>query len=87
MTFCPSMRRLGRFYLDSDLVEQDFFAAKRILGNFVIMRCEYLYHRHAFEYVAASALFDCVERGDEIPEYEIVVDDADSHVEARKVQR
>lgn len=74
-------QRLGRFYIDADVIEGDFESARKIMSHFVVTRCEYLYHRRAFEYIAISDLFKPVELYTKLPLYNILIADEEIRVE------
>lgn len=66
-------RRIGRFYVDADVVETRPADVMAIMGRVIVTRCEYLYHRGAFMYEAMSPLFRVLVRGEMMPEYRMAV--------------
>lgn len=78
------MKNLGKFYLDADIVERNFVAARKILSHFVVVRCELLYHRKEFEYIAISDLFEPYLPYTEIPTYVVQVEDEEGNITVYK---
>lgn len=67
-------KRIGHFLLSKCLIENDYKAVQKVMAECVVIRCEMLYHKDSFDYIALSELFDEVDEGCEVPFYEIVVD-------------
>lgn len=66
-------RRIGRFYVDADVVDARPADVMAIMGRVIVTRCEYLYHRGAFMYEAMSPMFRPLEVGEMMPEYRLSV--------------
>lgn len=76
--------RIGRFALSQFIVDNDENAARVVMGKCVVVRCEMMYAHKTFEYVAISPQFDEVERGEIIPEYDVLISDGGRCVEFRR---
>jgi len=70
-------RRLGKFIINRELIEEYPKHVQRIMGMCVIYRAEYLMHREAIEYLAISDHFDPLTPGYEAPVYTWTVDGVD----------
>jgi len=64
--------RKGRFKVSIDSTGNDELLLK-FMSNFLIVRAEYRYDTEVIEYSAVSELFDPVDEGYEIPEYEFII--------------
>ena len=73
-------RRLGKFIINRELVEEYPKHVQQIMGMCVIYRAEYLMYREAIEYIAISDLFDVLPVGYEAPVYTWIIDGADIHL-------
>lgn len=71
-------RTIGRFSIPLEMVEGNAPLVRKIMGTCVIVRCEYMYGKNSFDYVAISPEFDVVEEGQMIPEYAVWVNADDS---------
>lgn len=65
--------RLGKFYIDKDLIENNFEEVQKIMSKVVVVRAEMLYQSNSIEYMAISKDFDEVSEGKEIPTYKVKV--------------
>ena len=77
-------KRLGRFRITP--CAMTMFGTKMedmlaLMGNFVVVRAEYLYAEDAMDYVAWSPLFDIVAEGEEYPLYKITFTTRESGVD------
>ena len=61
--------RIGRFQIDSSLVQSDFEIASRVLRGIVILRAEHLLAQHAIEYTGIAPFFETHSKGGELPLY------------------
>jgi hypothetical protein len=80
------VRRLGKFKVSGFLL-RDWEKLLPIMGNMVVVRCEFRYDIDCAEYTAFSPLFDEVPDGCEPPQYEIIrsIGDFGEKFDARKV--
>ena len=62
-------RRRGYFLVTKDLLDFATADLMTFMGNFLIIRAEYLCSVDAMEYIALSRFFDPVEEGHKIPQY------------------
>jgi hypothetical protein len=77
-------RRIGKFYVFANLVDNNWMGLLKIFSCFVILRAEYLYAGERFEYIAYSPLFDILDLGAEPPIYEIIVNSRNNSVTVEK---
>jgi hypothetical protein len=63
------MKRLGRFKISLDLINESSWITQRVMSQCIIVRAELLYTTHVVEYEAISYRFDLVEEGQTIPNY------------------
>jgi hypothetical protein len=66
----PIFERLGRFTIDSRRIWNGGNELTQLFARIIVLRCEQVGYRDAFEYVAAGPDFQKIERGDE-PNYYI----------------
>ena len=68
------MKRLGKFYMASVLLDSDETQefARLAFGRCIIVRAEHLAVYGKFEYYAISPDFDEIEEGEKVPSYEAV---------------
>jgi hypothetical protein len=97
---------MGRFYIDGHLLEalrfadvesEDFKRFLALTSQVFILEVRQVIYMDRIEYVGISALFDELEEGDRIPQYELeglMVEDRDSegnvtgmHYEAKAFRR
>jgi len=63
-------RRIGKVYISAPLMhEVDIVKMLQVTSKLVVIRCEYLYHKDLFEYIAFCQEFDEIEQGCEPPTY------------------
>lgn len=70
-------RRLGKFTINSVMIERNPEIVRAVMGRCIIVRCEMLFEIDALEYVAISPFFDVVDRGTLSPEYDVIIDGSD----------
>ncbi len=78
--------RIGKFAIDTSYIED---SSKReclykLFSYMIVLRAECLLYRNAIEYVAISPLFDPRKRGEIIPIYEIIFEDAQFDLERNR---
>jgi len=79
--------RVSKELLDSSLDEVSYLL--KFMGNFIVVRAEFMYHEDAISYYAVSSLFDPIEDGEKIPEYTFEIKkkaDGDLIVTAKREQ-
>ena len=64
-------RRIGNFVIDQYVVEKDPEAVLEIMGQCIIVRCEYKYGIGKFYYTAISNLFEDIPISNIPPDYDI----------------
>jgi len=64
-------RRIGRFVVSNKLVESSPEIAKLLMGQMIILRCEYMYGDDTFSYTALCDAFEEVPFGEQIPKYDV----------------
>jgi len=62
-------RRLGRFVINTIVIEKDAESVYAVMGQCIPVRAEQVYERDGIEYVAISDQFDPVPHGVVVPEY------------------
>jgi hypothetical protein len=78
-------RRIGRFEIPTELVEENAEELLTVMATVVVLRCEHRFATKAFLYDAWSPQFDVLDPGAEPPEYDAVIDtDAGSVTWQRK---
>ena len=71
------LRRVGRFYISEEVLWGCFDGVLEALNGVFVIRCEHLYDRDGFEYMAYSDKFDLVEQGNIAPMYSLLCDRED----------
>ena len=66
-------RRLGKFYITFDAIEDDYNYICKVMGEVIVIRAETLLHMDSIEYIAISKHFDIVEPGFKMPEYKAII--------------
>lgn len=81
--------RVGRFTIPVIMMERNFPAAQMIFSRFEIfpVRCEHMYRRNEFEYIALSNYFDDVPPDHEMPEYGFEVTESEDGTVDIKLQK
>lgn len=64
-------RRIGKFRISREMVEDQPNIVRHVLGEFVIFHAEYKYAEDVFEYTALSDLFCPILSSCAIPFYEV----------------
>ena len=69
-------KRIGKVYISAPLIHGmvDIDEMLKVTSKFVVIRCEYLYHKDEFEYIAFCQEFDEIEQGCEPPTYLVIVE-------------
>ena len=65
--------RLGKFSISMKVITGNGDEVRKFMGNCIIIRAEMMYAEDEIQYTAHSHLFDKIERGDRIPEYDVTV--------------
>lgn len=66
-----NQRRVGKFSISRDMIENGPELVKQILGKCVVVRAEMMFDRDAIEYIAFCDEFDEVYLGSRPPSYAI----------------
>ncbi len=67
-------RRIGKFYITRDVFEEPEWAvSSKVFERVAIVRCELLFNRDEFEYIALSQDFDEIDPAIEPPEYACII--------------
>ena len=66
----PTTDKLGSFEIGMDLIEEMPDLVRRIMGECIIMRAEYIYERKCVVYTAMHDAFEEREQGSPAPAYE-----------------
>jgi len=61
--------RKGWFLVSKELLDMATVDLLQFMGNFLIIRAEFMYNVDAMEYTAISRFFDPIERGHKLPQY------------------
>ena len=77
-------KRIGRFAMSRQLVEQDSEIARAVMGRCIVVRCEMMYWHDTLEYMALSPDFDEVPQGTVTPEYDVIISDGGKHIEFKR---
>jgi len=77
-------RRIGRFTMSRLLVERDPETARRVMGCCIVVRCEMMYDRDVFEYIALSSDFDECQEGQMMPVYDVIISDDGGCIEFKR---
>lgn len=67
-------RRYGRMVIDRHIMEANMDFMKKLMSVIIVLRCEMLYCRDAFEYFFYSDLIPPLSKGQEVPEYTAIYD-------------
>lgn len=78
-------KRKGRFYISDGLIENEQLIEIFYHMKFIPLRVEYLFYQRAFEYIGISFLFEEVNTGEIIPEYEVIIDTKNNSYTIKKV--
>lgn len=66
-------RRVGKFSIDREYIYDMPEIVRAIMGRCIIVRCELMFDKNAFEYVAISPDFDLLPKGEIAPTYNVLV--------------
>lgn len=66
-------KRVGKFYISSEALFDNYDLANCILSRVVVVECTHHFYSNQFEYIAISPLFDVVEGGCKYNEYRVVI--------------
>lgn len=67
-------RRLGKFTISWDLIEDNPEIVRELLSKMIVIRAETMYHYRHIEYVALCEDFEVLSEGCRIPDYDIQID-------------
>ena len=65
-------RRLGKFYIDTALIESSPGTVFEILSTVIVVRAEMRWDMDAIEYIGISHSFECLPCGRRVPEYKAI---------------
>ncbi len=68
-------RHIGRFDIPTEVIHKRLECVKKIMGECVIIRAEYMYDRDAIAYLAISDHFREVPLESTAPRYKILIED------------
>ena len=77
-------KRIGRFAMRREIVEQDPETARAIMARCIVVRCEMMYAHDTLEYVALSPDFDEVPQGAIVPEYDVIISGGGRRIEFKR---
>lgn len=72
--------RIGKFNLSKFIVERDQQTAMAIMGRCVVVRCEHMFYRGTFEYLAISPEFDEIYHDEMPPRYDVIISDSGNSI-------
>lgn len=75
-------RKRGIFNIARPYIIKYPVFVKAIMGQMIILRAEFIFHKDCIEYVALSDLFKEIKEGDELPIYDIILND-ENKIEAK----
>ncbi|MDX5584114.1 MAG: hypothetical protein QNK20_04175 [Aureibaculum sp.] len=78
------LKRPGKFLVSEHLIRNNPDMVMKLLGNVLIVRVERLYFNDTVEYQGYSELFDVVEEGSFIHNYDITYDGTEKRFIAEK---
>ncbi|MEP7339347.1 MAG: hypothetical protein ABI977_16540 [Acidobacteriota bacterium] len=67
-------RRIGKFTVSPQVIFDMPEALRRMFGHMIVIRCEQLFHKHGFEYIAICDAFEVIDIGEEPRLYEPTFD-------------
>ncbi len=70
-----SSRRVGKFFIDSQVMEDNPELVLQIMAECIVLRAERMFYRDGVEYVACSRRFRPLPMGEIVPEYRWVIRD------------
>ncbi len=76
----PGYSRVGKFTVESELVRRGEPLLFALLSQVIVLRCEHLYYKNQFEYVAYSSHFRPCHSAEVPPSYFIVAHQTDGEV-------
>jgi hypothetical protein len=62
-------RRIGKFYVNMDMLEGDLDTIRRILLGVIVIKAKLVYETDCIEYLGICDHFDVVPPGDMAPDY------------------
>lgn len=66
-------RRVGRFYIDQDVVLKNPEFVQKVMSKVIVVRCESIWHINSFEYIAISNRFEEIDEAVIPPFYEVAL--------------
>ena len=73
-------RRYGKFWIDTEVIEENADVVKVIMGNVIVLRAEHDYTMKRINYVAQCDAFEELDAGAEPPDYDVGFDPDTSEV-------
>lgn len=66
------LHKRGKFSVSMEIIRENPDFVMKLMGMCVIVRAERMFVNDSIEYIALSELFDEVEEGHQIPEYNMI---------------
>lgn len=67
-------RRIGRFFIESDIIEYYPDLARQVLKDVIIVRAEHLFAYDSMEYMGISEAFEEIKAGELAPLYQPIME-------------
>ena len=77
-------KKLGKFSLPIDLIENSPQVVKTLMGYMIVVRAEHMYDSDAIEYTAISDHFAPLEDGKKVPTYTFRFENDGSRISCEK---
>ena len=78
-------RKIGSFSIPAQLIEDTPDAVQGVMARCIVIRCEMMWERRAFDYTALSDDFATVAEGEMIPRYAVAIQEG-GNVEFRRIE-
>lgn len=70
-------RRYGRFQINRMLVQTHYSLIQKVMGEVLILRCEFMFTSNSFVYEAYSPHFMALSQGEALPDYGLWLNEID----------
>lgn len=70
--------RVGRFFISEPMLRDNPAMVRSVMARCVIVRCEMIYDRRAFEYYAYSPDYDEMPENTCAPQYDVTIDTSET---------